>query len=285
MNDLVKTNDTVENIEANDLPWLIFTLNSNCYAVNSKYVNGILMPPEVTPLPEASDVYKGLIEIRGEVFPLLEMRKLFRFQSIEDESKKFEEYLNKYKQAHIDWVTELKKCVENNDRFMMEKDPLKCGFGQWYYDYINKSNKQDNSVIRTLMKIEYPHKLLHETSVTIDNLISSNKGGKNDDQIKSLLSNITDNYMPIILGLMNETVESYKGQFRETVVHLSNSDESLGLLVDEVLAIDAIEMVSDDRSMNKIVDSRYFVGVAHNAKIKKEILIIDEDLLLRKAKI
>lgn len=286
---LLNKNDVVEPVEneivdIKDLPWLIFTLSSNCYAINSKFVNGILMPPETTPLPEAPDIYKGLIEIRGEVFPLLEMRKLFHFKSIEAECSGFEDYLNKFKDAHINWVNSLKNCVEKKEKFMLETDPTKCAFGKWYHEYM-KTHKSDNSVNRALLKIDAPHRLLHESAITIRDLMRDNSDGVKDADIIKILNTCTEDFMPLILGLMNEAIQGYKDLFREVVVHLSNGQDSIGLLVDEVLAIDSVEIISNDSSMNKIVNSHYFSGVAHNSQIKKEILIIDEELLLSKAKV
>lgn len=272
----------IENIETQELPWLIFTLHKNAYAVNSKYVNGILMPPEITPLPEASNIYKGLVDIRGEVFPLLEVRRLFRFQTIEEECNAFDTMLNGFKETHLGWMKELKRCVSEKDIFMMATDPQKCAFGTWYYEYISKNN---NAGTVSLRKIEEPHRLLHETATKVISLVRDNTDNKNSSEIERLLQVATEQYVPVILSLLEEAKQFYRNSYRETVVTLSNGEETLGLIVDEVLAIDKIQKVCDDRSMHKIVDSRYFVGVGHNEKIKKEILIVDEEMLLKKAKI
>ncbi len=272
-----------ENTEAQSLPWLIFTLSNNAYAVNSKYVSGILMPPEVTPLPEASDIYKGLVDIRGEVFPLLEVRKLFRFKTIEEECSEFDVKMETVKQAHINWVKELKRCAAENAVFTLTTDHTKCAFGMWYYDFVEHT--KNDGALNMLRKAEEPHKLLHKSGITIMDLAKNNADGNNTEKINELMNISEMNYIPFILACIDDAKTVFRNFYRETVVTLSDGHESLGLLVDEVLAIDKVDIICDDRSMNKIVDSRYFTGVGHNEKIKKEILIIDEEMLLRKAKI
>jgi len=270
-------------MDRHELPWLIFTLCGNAYAVNSKYVSGILMPPEVTPLPEAADIYKGLVDIRGDVFPLLEVRKLFRFKTIEEECADFNSMINGAKEAHINWVNELKRYVNEKDAFLMATEPTKCAFGKWYYDYT--ASVSNISAAASLSKIEEPHKLFHQAADTVIKLIKEDKSGSNDARIKESLALATERYVPIILALLDETKQAYRSSYRETVVTLSNGEETLGLLLDEVLGVDKVNMVADDRSMSKIVDSRFFTGVGHNDKINKEILIVDEEMLLKKAKI
>jgi len=273
----------INEMDRHELPWLIFTLCGNAYAVNSKFVSGILMPPEVTPLPEAADIYKGLVDIRGDVFPLLEVRKLFKFKTIEEECTDFNNMINGAREAHINWVNELKRYVNEKDAFLLPTEPTKCAFGKWYNDYSAKVSNASAAV--SLSKIKEPHEQFHEAADNVIKLVKNDKDGNNDLAIKESLALATERYVPIILALLDETKQVYRSSYRETVVTLSNGEDTLGLLLDEILGVDKVEMVADDRSMSKIVDSRFFTGVGHNDKINKEILIVDEEMLLKKAKI
>jgi purine-binding chemotaxis protein CheW len=274
--------DDIEEMDAHELPWLIFTLHGNAYAINSKFVSGILVPPPVTPLPEAPDIYKGLVDIRGDVFPLLEVRKLFHFNGVEEECAEFDGVIDGFKDAHIHWVGEMKRCATENAAFLLPTDAAKCDYAVWFEEY---KHKPYHPAAAFLGKVEEPHKLLHKTAETIAKL---SKEGRNRDVNELILEQLTlgEKYTQIILGMFDEAKLALRNSFRETVVTLSDGKENLGLLVDEVLGVDKIEMVSDDRAMNKFVEISYFVGVGHNKeKTDKEILIVDEEMLLVKARI
>ncbi len=260
--------------EAVDLPWLIFTLDGNAYAVNSKYVSGIEMRPgDVTPLPDAPDIYCGLVERRGEVYPLLDMRKTFHFLSIDEEIEKFKKMMEQRKQDHINWVDALERCVSSGEKFTLATDPHKCAFGIWY----DKFTKENHSASFHIKKIEEPHRLLHESASAVIRAVEN--GDK--ETAARLLKKDREDYVPKIISILDEAENAYRNTFRETVVVLSDGTQMLGLLVDEVLAVDKIEPVTGSNNMNLLLQSKFFEGTARNDKINLEILIVDEDELIK----
>ncbi len=257
-----------------ELPWLIFMLNKNAYAVNSKYVNGINMRAEdITPLPDAPDIYRGLVKVREEVCPLLDMRKLFHFLSLDEETARFKEMMEQRKRDHIKWIDTLEQCVKTGEKFTLTTDPHKCAFGMWYDKFIS----ENHSASFHIKKVEEPHRLLHESAPLI---ISYAEQGdmKNAER---LLKKARNEYVPKILSVIDESENAYRSTFRENVVFLSDGEQMLGLLVDEVLAVDKVEPVTGSSSMNLLLKSRFFEGIARNDKIDLEILIVDEDELLK----
>ncbi len=264
-------NAVEENVE---LPWLIFLLNKNAYAVNSKYVNGISMRAEdITPLPDAPDIYRGLVKVRDEVCPLLDMRKLFHFLSLDEETAKFREMMEQRKRDHIKWIDTLEQCVKNGEKFTLTTDPHKCAFGMWYDKFIS----DNHSASFHIKKIEEPHRLLHESAPIIIN--AAEQGDMKT--VERLLKKARNEYVPKILSVIDESENAYRSTFRENVVFLSDGEQMLGLLVDEVIAVDKVEPVTGSSSMNMLLKSRFFEGIARNDKIDLEILIIDEDELLK----
>lgn len=77
-------NDIEEVIDEIDFPWLIFQLKSNMYTVNSKWITSIVIKPEdVTFVPSVEEYIVGLIHLRGNVVPLIDLQKLFKIESNE----------------------------------------------------------------------------------------------------------------------------------------------------------------------------------------------------------
>ncbi|HBV69022.1 MAG TPA: hypothetical protein DEF04_13245, partial [Clostridiales bacterium] len=71
---------------------LIFKLNSNLYTVNSKLITSIVIKPdEMTFVPNVANYMSGLIHLRGNVVPLINLKALFKLSSKNENIKEEEE--------------------------------------------------------------------------------------------------------------------------------------------------------------------------------------------------
>lgn len=67
------------------LPWLVFNLNQGYYALNSSVISSIVeLPDKITPLHNVPNYVHGLINYRGRVIPLLDLRQLLEIWSLEE---------------------------------------------------------------------------------------------------------------------------------------------------------------------------------------------------------
>ncbi|WP_224244847.1 chemotaxis protein CheW [Hyalangium gracile] len=57
---------------------LLFTLEGQRYALPSADVRELVRAALLTPLPRAPDVVEGLLNLRGELLPVLDLRRRFR---------------------------------------------------------------------------------------------------------------------------------------------------------------------------------------------------------------
>ncbi len=271
MADLYSINENTD--VAEDLPWLIFTLDEKAYAVNSKFVNGIEMKPAVvTPIPDAPEAYCGVVQRRGEVYPLLDMRKVFHFNTLDEETASFRAMMEQRKADHINWVETLERCAETGEAFTLSTDCHKCALGLWYDEFVIKHP----SAAVLLKKIEEPHRKLHETAHDV--LAAADKGDK--ETVAKLIKRLHTDYMPKVIAAIDDAENAYKSTFKETVVVLTEGDQMLGLLVDKVLAVDKISFINGGGSMNLLLQSKYFCNVARCTRFDMEILVIDERELL-----
>jgi len=258
---------------AEDLPWLIFTLDDKAYAVNSKFVNGIEMKPKViTPIPEAPEAYCGVVQRRGEVYPLLDMRKVFHFSTLDEEAADFRKMMEQRKADHVNWVDTLERCAETGEAFTLATDCHTCALGLWYDEFMQKHP----SAAVILKKIEEPHRKLHEAAHDV--LEAADKGDK--EAVERLIKRVRTDYMPKVLAAIGDAENAYKSTFKETVVVITEDDQMLGLLVDKVLAVDKISFINGGGSMNLLLQSKYFCNVARCERFDMEILVIDERELL-----
>jgi len=63
---------------------VVFTLDGQLYALPLASVRRVVRMVEVTPLPKAPDIVRGVIDVQGNIVPVISMRK--RFGLLEPES-------------------------------------------------------------------------------------------------------------------------------------------------------------------------------------------------------
>ena len=81
--------DSEEILEEIDFPWLIFKLNNNLYTLCSKMITSIVMiPDEITFVPNVKEYIIGLIHLRGNVVPLIDLNGLLKIETINNLSTK-----------------------------------------------------------------------------------------------------------------------------------------------------------------------------------------------------
>lgn len=256
---------------AEQLPWIIFELDDYYYAVNTKYVTGIvMMQSDIVPVPEAPQIFRGICDIRGMVVPLLDMRLLFGMQSVQQEYDEFKEMINQRKLDHENWVRELERCLERNEPFRLNLDPHKCAFGQWLSNFKSHSNLINSHV----KKLDAPHIELHQAGA------KAVECRKNGGDYKEYIEKIHSIYAPRINTLLDETIDIFQHHYREMIITLSSNEKPLGIIVDEVVAVDSVEMVADREKIHQLHRSPFVSGVAVSPKIQGQIIVIDEEALI-----
>ena len=57
---------------------MVFTLDEQQYALDLDAVERIVRAAAITPLPKAPDIILGILDIQGEIIPVINVRKRFR---------------------------------------------------------------------------------------------------------------------------------------------------------------------------------------------------------------
>jgi len=76
---------------------------------------------------------------------------------------------------HLKWVNALSEVFTMDREFEKQLDPHKCGFGKWYYEFVNSEEYANlpESEKQTIMAMEEPHRLLHNSAAKIKDIYQS----------------------------------------------------------------------------------------------------------------
>jgi len=66
-----------------DNKYVTFKSGNEFFAIKIEYVNEIIVYQEVTAIPESDDYIKGLINLRGKIIPVIDVRLRFKQEPIE----------------------------------------------------------------------------------------------------------------------------------------------------------------------------------------------------------
>jgi purine-binding chemotaxis protein CheW len=64
---------------------VLFRLDEQHYALHLSVVERVVRAVEVTPLPKAPEIISGVINVQGQIIPVVDVRKLFRLPAREME--------------------------------------------------------------------------------------------------------------------------------------------------------------------------------------------------------
>lgn len=143
-----------EELEEIEFPWLIFILNNNLYTINSKFITSIVIKPdEITMVPNVADFMTGLIHLRGNVVPLIDLKTLFKMSKTyvnadngNNEDKKEMVIVLEKENAFVGLIVDEVVSVENITAFE-ESDEVKKMTKDGFVKGVAKSSKGEDVLL------------------------------------------------------------------------------------------------------------------------------------------
>lgn len=256
-------------MEANfDLPWVIFSVGKQLYAISTRLVTGIMSIPPVTPVAEAPELFLGVGNVRGDVIPILNMRKLLGMPSADKEAEENVKLLSEKRDNLDRWLKELERCVEKGLRFNLSADPAK------YRDF--SAYGVGDAISRELKKAEPAYSELHSYAQKIIDL--RNSDGSYEEGVEELLQQ-AEKSAGKAFRIMDELAQQIREKLTPMIITLSfpsTRDTCMGFSVDSVKAVDEVEMLDKKENTRMLFMSGHLCGVAHSDRFPGEILLADD---------
>lgn len=263
---------------SDDSLWLTLKVKDQLYAIDSKYVDSIFeLHQEITKLPDAGINILGAIPVREKVVPLMDLRMALGIESLEQEQMEFEDMLEMRKHDHINWVDELKRCLAANEEFKLATDPHKCAFGKWYDNY----QPTNHSVAFHLRKIEEPHKKLHQSAHDAFACTKDCENCSRQECLEKILKRETEVYMQRVVGLIEEAKDVFKESYKKMCVVISDENNTVAILVDEVLAVETLKSMVKGSGVYTQNGVSIISYIAQRHEGNKQTLILNPEALLQ----
>jgi purine-binding chemotaxis protein CheW len=213
-----------------DTPWVIFRLGNQPFGLSAFHTREMLALPEVTPIPRAPDYIRGVINLRGEVITLVDLRLRLGMPSNQVEKGELIKLLEQREQDHKNWLGELESSVREKRTFQLTTDPHACAFGRWYDNY----HTEDLKLGSLLRMFDNPHKRIHAIGIEARELMDK---GLTEAALE-VINRTRQGALSRMVSLFAEAREAIRMSRNEIAVVVEHQGMTVALTVD---AVDSVE--------------------------------------------
>jgi purine-binding chemotaxis protein CheW len=255
------------------LPFVLFQIKGGLYAVSSGIVREIVTTPQVTAVAQAPLEVRGVINLRGQVLKLIDLRVKLGLPTLRAELNNLIQLLKDREQDHRNWLAELESCVRERRPFKMARDPHRCKFGLWYDQF----KTQDRLLRMTLPAMDAPHKAIHATA---DAALSQAQAGDFEAALQ-LIEARRNRELAGLIKLFEESRRILAEGNREVAIILSRGGDRLAFTADLVEAVEHIPQESIEQMPVALagLNGGLRCHVAKRLKSNQTTLLLSDDFL------
>lgn len=247
--------------------WVLFDVGTHSLGIQTQHVRECVVLGRTEKVVTVPPHYRGLINLRGSILPILDLRKYFGLRSLADERDSLLEMLRMRKEDHLRWVTELRASVVERRAFTLTTDPHQCAFGKWYDSFL-----PPNAVLGIkMLSFDLPHQRIHAVGTQVQELLAQRRY---EDAI-ALIDEKAAEDLNALLALFDETLPLFAKTTKEVVLVTDCDKRKVGIAVDSVSEVREIPPVQIEPLTGLQAsgeDGSLFRGVAKLGKEKKILL-------------
>jgi chemotaxis signal transduction protein len=211
---------------------LIVQLRNQLYGLPAQQVRELARMPEVSQVTDLPEYVRGVMNLRGRVIPVVDLRKRIGMTSALTEMDDFCAMMEQRQKDHVNWLEELDACVREKREFKLTTDPHRCAFGRWYDSY-----KPDNPwVAGILRQFEQPHGKIHALAEAV---LALEKEGRTADAL-NLIATHHSGTLSVTVKLFDSMKTVARERQREIVVVLTNAKQEFAVSVDAAVSVEKL---------------------------------------------
>ncbi|MCL2083774.1 MAG: chemotaxis protein CheW [Oscillospiraceae bacterium] len=250
--------------DSDESPFALFAVDKVVYGVSSAHVLSIEILQKPTPLVNAPHYTPGILDFRGDMIPLIDLRRLFGKQKRGEELRAF---MEQSRVEHERWMLEIETAAaEGREPFLGE-----CQLDGWLTGFTSRGNSLNMHV----QKMVSPHKSLHKDGGSVAALI---RAGKRDEAV-ALCRKLRATHYKTIMNLISTTVDAYFDGVHDMLIVLNVDGVTKGVVADEIVSVEYIGKFVE-MHMAQSAQSKYVKTIAKRDRDNSTVLMLDETLLI-----
>ena len=260
-----------------EMAWAIVQVKNQTFAVATRDLREMVIMPEVSEVPNTAEYIRGVINLRGRVLPLIDLRKRIGLASLTEENAAFSTMLEQREKDHHNWVRELEASVKEGREFKLATDPHKCAFGKWYDAY----KPESTLVAMQLKKFDQPHRQIHAVAADVQRLEAEGR----TSEAQQLIEETRNGTLARLSGLFAELRSLVNSSQREVALIVEDSGRCFGISADAALSVEKLAAGSIEALEQGVgvVERGVVRRFGKRVKTGEIILILESDRLIEEA--
>ncbi len=257
----------VERIDEEQL--VSFMVADEEYAFDINQVREILRVDEITEVPNADDYVRGLLTIRNQLLPVLDLRTMLGNTTL---VAQFHAEIDKVVSDHEKWFLDFKNALEAGTPFNGELDPGRSAFGQWL------ARERSGDISELVKGIKTPYANFFKLGAEALKLA----GGNQEEALAFFAEHLVPLEKSIKSGFktLKNTFAENINEFQRILV-VETGEIHVGLIVDSVNEVVRIPKdIIDETPWVATSAKKELKGVAKLDEGRRLIMIMDESSLL-----
>ncbi len=254
---------------AAEMPWVLAKVGDGLFALTTSEVREMVSTPHVVAVPEVPPHVRGIINLRGTVMPLVDLRRRFGKQSRADEAEALVAMLKQREQEHRHWVDTLEKSVQERARFALTTDPHACLFGQWFDRFAT-----DDLILSTAMRrFDEPHKRIHAIGAEVVALCEQGQHEAAVEKVAMARHGVLNR----LLETFNETYGLLRDQSREITVVINDGSRTFGVAVDSIQSVERLPAsgLSPVSEVGGGLQQEFVTAIGRRVKDNALVMVLD----------
>ncbi len=149
--------------------YVVVEVNHNFYGMPTSSTVELMSSQmvSVTRVPHSPAFITGVVNHRGTIIPVVDLRSLLGFEPRSAETEKLSDMFEGLKNDHVGWLNALQEAIYTSSEFTKATDPTKCNFGKWYESVVEGSSPMsamvaDDPILKALFdRFDRPHRNIH----------------------------------------------------------------------------------------------------------------------------
>ncbi len=251
------------------IPWVVVGVQSQLFGIASTYVQEMVKLSEVTAIPNMPAAIRGIINLRGQVMPLIDLRSVLGMTSAKVEMEQLIVNLQHREEDHKAWLGKLEKAVAEKTHFTGELNAHKCAFGRWYDTFVT-----NDLILKGLLKrFDRPHRHVHSIGATVNTLIESGKF----TEASAIIQSTRERELAEMVTLFSITRDAIRDSQREIAVIINSGESMMALAADTIETVERLDEKSFDEPPMQAAstDKGLIIAVARRTKDDNLIMLLE----------
>lgn len=256
------------------LPWVLFWIRNQIYAIEAENILEMVVVPRIYSLPESPKHVRGVISLRDQIIPIIDLRTRMGIQPLGEELSVLTEMLHQRKEDHVCWIKELEQSLEERREFKLAVDPHQCAFGRWYDAF-----KTDSQALAFyLRKFEEPHRRIHQIALQV----KKHQEAGQFKQARAVIEVSKGRDLKEMLSLFSGVGEALEESNREIALILTCGTNRYAISVDRVESVERLAQFDDWRpDHNSLLPDMSLIAMAAKRDTSDGIIqVLDVDKII-----